>query len=90
MVLKELAKAAGSQPTGPGETSGGGAHGDGGGTQASMAADGRGPVPRSVPALEASAPHMVDHGWWKDAQAAGSQPTGPSETPVGGVHRGAE
>jgi len=40
MVLKELAKAAGSQPIGPGETAGGEAHGDAGGAQASMAAGG--------------------------------------------------
>jgi hypothetical protein len=82
MVLKERAKAAGSQPTGSGETPGG--------AQASMATSRRGvPVPRSVPAPEASAPHMVDHEW-KDAQVVGSQPTGLGETPGGGVHRGAE
>ena len=35
-------------------------------------------------------PHMVDHGWRKVAQAAGSQPTGPGEAPGGGGHKGAE
>ena len=46
MVLKEVAKDAGCQPTGPGGTSGGGAHGeaerDPGGAQASIATGGRG------------------------------------------------
>jgi hypothetical protein len=35
-------------------------------------------------------PHMVDHGWRKDAQAAGSHPTGTGKALGGGGHRGAE
>ncbi|KAG0513431.1 hypothetical protein BDA96_10G101800, partial [Sorghum bicolor] len=34
--------------------------------------------------------HMVDHGWRKDAQAAGSHPTGTGKALEGGGHRGAE
>jgi len=84
MALKELAKAVGPQPTGLGNTTGGGAPGDAerdpGGAQASMAAAGRG-----VAWPGAWRGHLArDHGLWKDAQAAGSPPTGlaPGEAPV--------
>jgi len=83
MVLKELAKAAWSQPVGPSEVPGGGAHvdaeyalrtaahevakGNPGGALASMAAGGRG----SPPVVWNDHMEMrPDHGLWKDGQGA--------------------
>ena len=90
MALEEVAKATGSQPIGPGETSGGGAHGDAErdieGAQVSMVI-----VGREVAPLGAWRGHMArDHGVWKDAQTAGSQPIGLGKVPGGGGHKGAE
>jgi len=76
MVLKELAKAAWSQPAGPGHVDmeyalGGAAHGvaegNPGGAPASMAADGRGSPPG---AWNGHMEIRLDHGLWKDGQGA--------------------
>jgi hypothetical protein len=79
MALKEVAKAAGSQPIGLGEMPGGGAHGDAerdlGGAQASMVAAGR----EGAPPGARRGQMARDHGVWKDAQAVRSQPTGPGK-----------